>query len=88
MKVLYEIKKIDSFNLCHTRNHKKNDEISTRFIQSLTAQILTQTWGKSTLLDRVEFTHAFFKLSVNTKRLCTKLFEELVSHYFSCLIMF
>ena len=36
-----------------------------------------------TLFDRVEFMHAFFKLSGNTRQIFTKLFEELVSYYFS-----
>ena len=37
---------------------------------------------------RVEFAHACFKLSGDTRRIFTKLFEELVSHYFSFLITF
>ena len=48
----------------------------------------TQSCRKSTLIYRVEFTHAFFKFSGNTKRIFPKLFEELVSHYFSYLITF
>ena len=33
-----------------------------------------QICGKFTLIDRVEFTHTFFKLSGNTRRIFTKLF--------------
>ena len=32
--------------------------------------------------------HVFCKLSGNIRRIFTKLFKELVSHYFSCLITF
>ena len=48
----------------------------------------TQTCGKSTFFDRVEFTHAFFKLSGNTRRIFTKVFEKLVTHYLPYLITF
>ena len=47
-----------------------------------------QTCGKYSLFHRVEFTHAFFKLSGTIGRIFTKLYEELVSHYFSYLIAF
>ena len=68
----------NSLNLCQTKNHEKNDKIFTRFIQSLAVWIL-QTCGKSSLIYRVKFTDVCFRLPGNTRRIFTKLFEELVS---------
>ena len=72
----------------HKKSQGKNDKNYGRFIQTSTAQIFTQTCRKSTLFDRVEFTHTFLKLSGNTRQIFIKLFEELVSHYFSYLVTF
>ena len=74
-------KKFDKFE-SHKKPQEKSDKIYARFIQTLTTWILHRHM-ENLPFETVEFMHAFSKLSGNTRRLFTKLFEELVSHYFS-----
>ena len=70
-------------------SHKNEKWLNLRNIhKNLNCGNFTQTCGKCTIIDMAEFTHAFFKLSSNTKIIFTKLFKEFVSHYFSYLITF
>ena len=63
-KVLYEIKEI--LSICVMQEiTEKNDKISTRLIQTFSCINFIQACRKSTLIDRVEFMHAFCKLSGN-----------------------
>ena len=48
----------------------------------------TQTCRKATLIGWVKFMHIFFNLTVNIRRILTKLFVELVCHYFFYLNIF
>ena len=43
----------------------------------------THTCRKSTLIERVKFTHTIFKLFGNTRRILKKFYEDLLSNYFS-----
>ena len=69
------------------KSQGKNDKNYAEFMHFNWVKF-TQRCRNSTLFDRVEFMHAFFKLSGNRRRIFTKLFEELASHYFSYLITF
>ena len=77
-KVLYEIKEI--LLICITQEITGKSQNFHKNHTNFNCINFTQTRGKSTLIDRVEFIHTFFKLSGNIRRIFTKLFEELVSH--------